>query len=155
MHLVWPKRGLGYGSLALRWGEIQEQPPLSEWFGPEVLLSLSLYSPLPPFQYTNCALGSWESRAGQRRAQMSIFLSHPYIQTQYIPSLAEGQRLTFSKLQSPVVGEAFGMSLQYGSWSSPAHSQARKQVLTFSTSSTAPAQGRMYWGLQQIWPLER
>lgn len=114
----------GYGSVALRWGKPKSSPHFLNNF---VWKFCPLFSPPPSSIHQSCiGLTGEQSRPGW--AKTSSFLSHLCILTQNIPSLAGSHRLTFSRQQSPAVGEASGMSLRYGSWSSPAHSQGRKQV---------------------------
>lgn len=48
LHLIWLTRSLGYGSLALTLGEIQEQPELSKKFHLEAFTQ-SLFFPFPFF----------------------------------------------------------------------------------------------------------
>lgn len=113
LHLVWLKGSLGYGSLALTWGEIQEQPQLSEKLHLEAF-ALSLFSPSPFF---NLPTMHWAHRG----ADEASFLSHPFVLTQYTPSVAGSQSHVLKTTRGPMVGEAFGIRLQYSFWFNLAH----------------------------------
>ena len=118
VHLVCLKRSLGYGSVALRCGETQEQPPLSEWFGLEVLPSLL------PSLFFNVPIVHWaHGRAELARGGPDVQLPEPSLYPDSRHSISGWEsRAHILKAAESCVGEASGRSLQYGSWSSPAHS---------------------------------
>lgn len=94
-----------FGSVALTWGEIREQPQLSEKSHLEAF-ALSLFFPSPFF---NLLTMHWAHKG----ADEASFLSYPFVLSQYTPFVAGSQSHILKTTRGPVVGEAFGISLQY------------------------------------------